>query len=397
MKVNLEKYTYKLPEDRIAKYQLPNRDESKLLVYKNGRISHHHFYDVVDQLPTDSLLVFNNTKVIQARLEFFKKSGGRIEIFCLEPENINQNISDILSKTQQATWKCMVGNRKKWKNEEVLVLAKENLKLEAYLKTQTEKGDFLIEFEWNQEIGFTEILEEFGKTPIPPYMKRKSENPDKINYQTVYAKKNGAVAAPTAGLHFTENVLNNLSSKNIKQEYLTLHVSAGTFQPIKAEKIEEHPMHEEQIVFTKQNIENLIHHKHKKISVGTTSLRALESLYWYGVMLEQNKNAVFDIPKLYPYDNKDQAISQEQSLMNILDMMNEKKLKDIYGKTSIFIFPGYDFKMVDALITNYHQPKSTLILLVVAFVGDDWEKIYNEALEKDYRFLSYGDSSLLFR
>ncbi|MBT4968724.1 MAG: S-adenosylmethionine:tRNA ribosyltransferase-isomerase [Bacteroidetes bacterium] len=399
MNLDLNTYTYDLPAEQIAKFPLAKRDESKLLVFANGKIKHQQFKHIVEVLPEKSMLVFNETKVIQARLLFSKPTGARIEIFCLEPNNLNDEISHILENKKQSTWKCFVGNKKKW-NKELILKSELNIKGTAVClqakQIETEAKHVVVELNWNADISFSEILNHYGKTPIPPYLERAANEEDTKSYQTVYARLNGAVAAPTAGLHFTPQVLSRLNEKQIRQEFLTLHVSAGTFQPISESNILEHPMHNEQLVFSKENIVNLLNHTEKIICVGTTSLRAIESLYWFGVGLSLGLLEKFDIEKLFPYSIDENELPTKRIALNaVLEFMVVNKLEQLIGETRIFIYPSYKFKMCDGLITNYHLPKSTLILLVAAFIGDQWKEIYQEALQNDYRFLSYGDSSLL--
>lgn len=393
MIIDINKYTYPLPDDRIAKFPLKNRDHSRLLHYQAGNISHHHFYNIDELLPANTLLLFNNTRVIQARLYFQKSSGANIEIFCLEALD-DPSVND----RKYSEWWCMIGNRKKWKSD---VLEKSGFigNNEVLLKAsfvEEANGKFKIRFEWNSAHNFFEVLEAFGETPLPPYLHRKALAEDHKTYQTVYARHEGAVAAPTAGLHFSHELIDRLQSKGIKSANVLLHVSAGTFQPVKEANALKHPMHEERISFQLSEIKKLIAHEGPVVCVGTTSLRSIESLYWYGAKLETNTSAEFNIDKLEPYE-KNSTLSWKKALQNVVAKMEAEKLNTLWGKTRIFIFPSYTFRIVDGLITNYHQPKSTLILLVAAFVGSDWTKIYQAALNNEYRFLSYGDSSLLWR
>ncbi len=414
-KINLEDYTYHLPSERIAQNPLEKRDSSKLLVYKNGTISHHHFREITDFLSEDYTLYFNNTKVIPARLLFEKKAtqkgqngkGATIEIFLLHPVLPTADVSEAMLSTGKCTWKCVVGNLKRWKEE---------LTLERELKVDNQtiliqakiadRNELLIELEWrnenneNLEIPFVDIIGKLGVMPLPPYIKRDAEKKDSSTYQTIYSKAAGAVAAPTAGLHFTEHVLQNLAKKNIKTNELTLHVGAGTFQPVKKENFDDvkaHTMHCEQIVVTRENIESIIDSK-KVASVGTTSMRTLESLYWYGTKILLKNNTIFFVEKLepYSYDSQIELPAKKESFEAILKYMNDSKQDKLTGETEIFILPSYTFRVCDALITNFHMPETTLILLVAAFIGEDWKKNYQSALDNDYRFLSYGDSSLLF-
>ncbi len=394
--LKISDFTYNLSDERIAKYPLNNRDKSKQLIYKNGEISHDVFGNVYQHLPENSLLVMNNTKVIYARMNFRKQTGAKIEIFCLNP-HIPAEYSLAFDAKGKSEWICIVGNLKKWKKDD-LVLDFKNDDIEFSL-TARKKGTFedkqIIEFEWNNDLTFSEILDFVGQIPIPPYLHRDSEETDKQRYQTVYSKYEGSVAAPTAGLHFTEAVFDKLKNKNIRTEELTLHVGAGTFKPVKSELIAGHEMHTEFFTFTKSAIENILSNLGSIISVGTTSMRSLESIYWIGVKLHENLPDFNTIAQWEVYDLP--QISVETSLQSILKYMSDNQLDIINAFTQIIIVPVYKFKIVDILITNFHQPKSTLLLLVAAFIGEDWKKVYDYALKNDFRFLSYGDSSLLFK
>ena len=396
--INLQDYEYNLPEERIAKHPLEKRDHSKLLEYKQGTLHHRHFFNLPDLLEADSLLVYNNTKVIPARLIFQRQTGARIEVFLLQPIAPSRVMSEIMASKKPVVWETMIGNVKKWKEGEELqgsiLIGEKEVVLTAKLRDRELKH---VEFSWlGEEIAFVDLVEAVGETPLPPYLNRKAEEEDKSRYQTVYSEKEGAVAAPTAGLHFTEEVFEALRKKGIQEAALTLHVSAGTFQPIKVDKVEAHPMHSEQMEITLETIEKLLQHEGKIIAVGTTSVRTLESMYWYGVQLLENKGNLFQIEKLAPYEKRSILPSRKESLEAIQQEMKRSGIDTLFGTTSIFIFPGYPFKLVDGLITNFHQPGSTLVLLIAALVGEDWKKIYQEALDNDYRFLSYGDSSLLW-
>lgn len=392
--LDLEKYTYHLPDERIARFPVEPRDTSKLLVYKNTDIKEDRFYKLVDYLPKESFLVFNNTKVIPARLFFQKESGAIIEIFLLNPVEPSTVISQVMETTQTCTWACMIGNKKRLKGKLVgthTIHTTNDLALVAEL-VDSEKN--YVQFTWNNpKLTFAEIVKYFGQIPLPPYLKRQTEEKDYQTYQTVYSKNDGAVAAPTAGLHFTEKVLFDLVEHDINYDFITLHVGAGTFQPIKVQNVVEHQMHSEQIVFGKAFIEQLARNLSFVIPVGTTSMRSLESLYWFGVKLLQGQSTFF-IEKLFPYQQSE-VISAEASIKAILAYMDAQNIEQLIGETEIFIFPGYQFRICKGIITNFHQPDSTLILLVAALVGDDWQKIYDFALENNFRFLSYGDSSLL--
>ena len=394
----LSDYTSDLPDDRIARYPVSPRDASKLLVYKNGAIDHLRFRQLTDQLPADSLLVFNDTRVIPARVYFQKSTGATIEILLLHPEVPTRIINDAMLVTRQSTWACMIGNKKRWKLAETLTrvisIQEKSVTLQA---SYADYEQNLVQLSWDSDATFLDIVLALGEIPLPPYLRRATETQDQDTYQTVYARQEGAVAAPTAGLHFTDAVLQQLADKGIQRAFLTLHVGAGTFQPIKVETITEHHMHSEQVVYTRGLIESLLQKTARIIPVGTTSLRSLESLYWYGVKLLRGESAEFWIEKLYPYSVLEAEVpSAQQSLTAVLAFMQNQNLTEITGETEIFIFPGYTFRLCKGLITNFHQPGSTLILLVAALVGEHWKKIYEEALSQDYRFLSYGDSSLLW-
>ena len=392
--INIADYNYELPDERIAKFPLEKRDSSKLLTYVSGAVSTNTFSSLPEILPADSCLVFNNTRVIQARLEFFKSTGSRIEIFCLEP-HLPAAYEQSFSSTESCVWKCMVGNLKKWKGE---VLRKEvevggaQLVLQAQ-RLETSGNTSLIKFSWNTGVSFSEILDALGELPIPPYLNRKTQESDKTQYQTVYSKIKGSVAAPTAGLHFTPEVISALHGKGIKTMELTLHVGAGTFQPVKAEEIGGHAMHAEKIEVSREFIENLIQNLGHIVAVGTTSVRTLESLYYLGVQLH-NGDTKLIVNQWEPYESE-KVLSSREALEAILNYMTETQSNILYATTQIMIVPGYKFNIVNILITNFHQPKSTLLLLLAAFVGEKWRELYKYALENDYRFLSYGDSSVL--
>tara|TARA_R110000796_G_scaffold71409_4_gene162099 strand:+ start:18123 stop:19334 length:1212 start_codon:yes stop_codon:yes gene_type:complete len=393
--INLSDYTYWLPDERIAKYPLAKRDQSKLLHYHNGSIEHKNFKDIEALIPDQSTLFFNNTKVIPARLIFHKSTGAQIEIFLLKPISPSPILSIVMEERETVIWECMIGNVKKWKEDIPLVrelnIDDNKITLQANIHDREKRQ---IQFSWNDDsISFSEIVEASGKVPLPPYLNRQPEEDDKPRYQTVYSAHDGAVAAPTAGLHFTPEILKSLTDRGIKESFLTLHVSAGTFQPIKTENILEHPMHSEQMVVDRQSIQSVVEAEGNIIAIGTTSMRTLESLYWFGVRLI-NGNEDFSIQKLEPYQSKHEA-SRSEAFSAILKWMDKNELSQVIGTTEIFIFPGYQFRVCDGLITNFHQPGSTLILLVAAFIGEDWRKVYQEAHTNDYRFLSYGDSSFL--
>ncbi len=397
--IRISEFTYDLPDERIAKYPLPERDHSNLLVWEKGNIKKDLFKNISDYLPTDSMLVFNNTRVIHARLFFRKETGARIEVFCLEPV-LPSDYQIAFQQYEKAIWKCMVGNAKKWKDE-ILVLKFQingnSVELKAE-KADNENNSFLIEFSWTSGFTFAEIIEKAGVLPIPPYLHRKTEPADEEAYQTVYAKADGSVAAPTAGLHFTEKLLATLSKKNTALRDITLHVGAGTFQPVKSETIDGHTMHNETVVVPKQFIEELASTSRKIIAVGTTSVRSLESLYWLGLKLNDQEISPenLDIQQWEPYENE-ATIDVPKALHNIIDFLNRHKLESFRFSTRIIILPGYKFKLIEGMVTNFHQPQSTLLLLIGAFIGNDWKKVYDFALRNNFRFLSYGDSNLYLK
>ena len=382
-------YNYPLPDERIAKYPLAERDHSKLLVYRDGKVSEDRFYNVGDYIAPHSLLIYNNTRVIQARLEFHKPTGARIEVFCLEPL-APHDYQLSLGSTTGCTWKCMVGNVKKW-HDEPIELKAGNFILRAY-KEQTLGNTFAVRFAWDEpNVSFAEILDAAGELPIPPYLNRKTEESDLKTYQTVYSRIKGSVAAPTAGLHFTDKVLNDLRSRGIETDEVTLHVGAGTFLPVKTADANEHTMHTEIIAVPRETIAHIQSQLGHVVAVGTTSMRTLESLYFIGCHPEKATVGQFE-----PYENN-YALSVYDALQAILDYLDATKQTTLHAETQIMIKPGYQFRIVDQLITNFHQPQSTLLLLVSAFVGGDWHTIYDYALSHDFRFLSYGDSSILNR
>ena len=431
----IEEYNYPLPDERIAKYPLAERDQSKLLVYRDGQVSEDQFFRVGEYLPEGSLLIYNNTRVIQARLEFHKRSsnnveqslnhieqplnntlGARIEIFCLEPlEPHDYQLS--LGSTNGCTWKCMIGNAKKWKTGALSLPVQ--LPSGEHITLFAEKGEqtgntFAVRFWWNTpasnlsplasnlNISFAEILDAVGELPIPPYLNRKTEESDKTTYQTVYSRIKGSVAAPTAGLHFTDNVLCGLRQKGIQTAEVTLHVGAGTFQPVKVTDANQHTMHTEIIAVPKTTIQMIINNLGHIVAVGTTSMRTLESLYFLGAQLYTTLHnpiqpyTTLSVAQFDPYE-KEHTLSTREALQAIVDYLEQTGQDTLHAETQIMIKPGYQFRVVDQLITNFHQPKSTLLLLVSAFVGGDWHTIYDYALSHDFRFLSYGDSSILFR
>lgn len=387
-----EDYTYPLPEERIALYPLKERDASKLLVYDKGNITHAQFRNLAEYLPNNTLLVFNDTKVIHARLLFVKPTGAVIEIFLLSPESPSKELHQAMQTRSSCVWKCTIGNLKRWKDNR---LSMHSDAMELYA-TLYNRDAGTVELSWKPEHHtFAEILHHFGQTPLPPYIHRPAEALDENRYQTVYSRHEGAVAAPTAGLHFTENVFESLKKKGIEWDFLTLHVSAGTFQPIKAADALQHTMHEEQVIIKRNNLEKLLIPDKLVTAVGTTSMRTLESTYWYGVKLLKNPDADFYISQDDPYLSTENLPDLPKAIEAVINRMNALQTDSLTGSTSIYIYPGYRFRVCRGLITNFHLPGSTLILLVAAFVGKDWIKIYNEALHHHYRFLSYGDSSLL--
>ena len=415
--IPLSSFTYDLPNDRIALYPLPERDQSKLLVYQQGLIEHRIFTDITEYLPSDTLLVFNNTRVIPARLHFYKDTGATIEIFLLSPVAPSTLVAQAMLATGSATWHCTIGNLKKWTDGTTLKKDLGGVLLEAQLHDRakglvtftwsalmqskvhsprsTETGIAVDRGPWTVDLSFAEVISRSGETPLPPYLKRKAEDADRDRYQTVYARNAGAVAAPTAGLHFTPRVLGALTAKGIHTDFLTLHVSAGTFQPVKTENAADHTMHQEQVIITRANLQNLLDSTRRIVPVGTTSMRTLESLYWYGVKLTTDPNATFSIRQTDPYETTGPLSTRQEALQRVFDYMQFHDLDTLTGETAIYIMPGYTFRVCDALVTNFHQPASTLILLVAAFIGEDWRKVYSEAVDRGYRFLSYGDSSLL--
>jgi len=400
--IRISEFNYPLPDERIAKFPLPVRDQSKLLLYRHGEVTEDIFTSLPDYLPANSLIIFNNTKVIQARLHFHKETGALIEVFCLEPIQPNDYALNF-QQTEHAAWLCMIGNLKKWKEgalkREITVKGKP-------LTLTAERGtchgtSHWVDFRWNNpEITFADILEVFGELPIPPYLNRETQESDKETYQTVYSKIKGSVAAPTAGLHFTPRVLDALREKGVALEELTLHVGAGTFKPVKSEEIEGHEMHTEYISVNRSTLEKLVAHEGKAIAVGTTSVRTLESLYHIGVTLLHNPNATEEdlhVKQWQPYETalETAATPAVDALQAIIAYLDRHHMETLHSSTQIIIAPGYEYRIVKAMVTNFHQPQSTLLLLVSAFLHGDWRKIYDYALAHDFRFLSYGDSSLL--
>lgn len=397
--IKISEFNYPLPDERIAKFPLAVRDQSKLLVYRGGEVSEDVFTSLPQYLEPGELMIFNNTKVIQARLHFRKETGALIEVFCLEPIRPNDYVLNF-QQTHGCSWLCMIGNLKKWKEgalqRSVEVKGKE-IKLTA-TRGECRGTSHWIDFSWNDDtVTFADILEVVGELPIPPYLNRETQESDKETYQTVYSKIKGSVAAPTAGLHFTERVLAALGERGIDREELTLHVGAGTFKPVKSEEIEGHEMHTEYISVSRRTIEKLIAHQGRAIAVGTTSVRTLESLYYIGVLVSRNPDAnqeELHVQQWMPYGDNN-ALTPVEALQHILDYLNRHGMEALHTSTQIIIAPGYEYKVVKKMVTNFHQPQSTLLLLVSAFVKGNWKKIYDYALGHDFRFLSYGDSSLL--
>ena len=396
--IRIDDFDYELPDERIAKYPLQERDKSKLLIWKNGQITESSFRNLSEYIPENTLLVFNNTQVIQARLIFRKKTGAPIEIFCLEPQEPS-DYTQAFAQTQSCAWSCLVGNSKRWKEGKLEYSLPE---VQCTAERINRRGETqLIRFEWdNPEWTFADVLEKCGELPIPPYLNRKTESSDKKTYQTIYSKVKGSVAAPTAGLHFTDAVFQSLQEKKIDREELTLHVGAGTFKPVKTKTLAEHEMHSEWFSVKKSTVEHLIKREGHVFAVGTTSVRTLESLYYLGLILEKNPDASPEELTIgqwtpYPKIENQAALPAAGALKNLLSYLERNRLETFTTHTQILIAPGYSFKIVKGLITNFHQPKSTLLLLISAFVRGKWREIYDYALANGFRFLSYGDSSLL--
>lgn len=400
--LRIEDYNYPLPDDRIAKYPLAQRDHSKLLVYNHGNVSDDVFLHLPNYLPQGALMVFNNTKVIQARLYFRKPTGALIEVFLLEP-SMPADYEQMFQTHSCCEWLCLIGNAKKWKEGELhrtVEIGADSIQLSATRLGQQGTSQ-LVRFEWQADnITFADILEAVGELPIPPYLNRATQESDKTTYQTVYSKIKGSVAAPTAGLHFTEQVLRSLDEHGIDCEEVTLHVGAGTFKPVKSTEIADHEMHTEYICVRRETLQKLLRHDCHAIAVGTTSVRTLESLYYMGVKLQDNPQLTeqqLHVSQWEPYDelHATNPLSPQRAIQNLLDWLDRNQLAALHSSTQIIIAPGYQYKIVSMLVTNFHQPQSTLLLLVSAFVRGDWHRIYNYALDHDFRFLSYGDSSLL--
>ena len=399
--IQIKDFNYNLPDERIAKFPLAKRDNSKLLLYRHGEVTEDVFHNIAQYLPKGALMVFNNTKVIQARLHFRKETGALIEVFLLEPY-MPADYEQMFQITGHCSWLCMIGNLKKWKEgtlKRTFDVKGKEVTLVAERKEDVHKS-YRVDFSWDaSDVSWAELLDAVGELPIPPYLNRETQESDKTTYQTVYSKIKGSVAAPTAGLHFTPEVLADIDRHGIDREELTLHVGAGTFKPVKSVEIQDHEMHTEYICVHRQTLEKLIRHEAKAIAVGTTSVRTLESLYYIGVKLEKTldlSEEELHVCQWEPYENAvAKPITPIKAIENILAYLDKHGLSALHASTQIIIAPGYEYNIVKMLVTNFHQPQSTLLLLVSAFVHGDWRKIYDYALAHDFRFLSYGDSSLL--
>lgn len=398
--ISIHDFDYNLPNERIALFPLENRDQSKLLIFKNEEIKEDRFENILAHIPKESLLVFNNSKVINARIVFEKSTDSKIEIFCLEPAGDTHEYACVMAEKGSSIWKCFIGGVAKWKTEfleKVVIINDQEIVFRAKIMSNLSEG-FVVKFYWNDEsISFAEVLDKTGDVPLPPYIKRSTELTDTSRYQTVYAQHDGSVAAPTAGLHFTEQILAQLNHHQIHKAFVTLHVGAGTFKPVKSETMQEHEMHSEWIDVDINTIQKIADQKELIIAVGTTSLRTLESLYWLGVKSLLNPEIeMLDIQQWDAYELPANEISKEAALTALMVWMNKKRVSRIFTTTQLLITPGYSFKIVKAMVTNFHQPKSTLLLLVAAAIGPKWKACYEYALENDFRFLSYGDANLLF-
>lgn len=402
-KLSIRDYTYELPDERIARFPLDDRSSSALLVYRNGEITKSVFGQIQQHIPAGSRLVFNNTKVIHARLRFREAKGALIECFCLEPAE-GMSADKAFAAKSGVDWICMVGNNRKWKSDP-LALRFEGSGGDCELRVERLRShgrDFVLRFNWsNPSYRFSDILEHLGELPIPPYLKRETEQSDKLRYNTVYARQEGSVAAPTAGLHFTTELLSGLKTGGIEQTHITLHVGAGTFRQVSSETMDGHEMHAEEFIVSDKALMELKHTIGSKplIAVGTTSLRVLESLYWFGCKLVRNKDTVQQciIGQWDPYEHGDQDLTAQEAIEAVRKWMDERSMSQLNGYTRLMVAPGYHFRVIDGLITNFHQPGSTLLLLVAALIGDEWQRVYQYAMDNNFRFLSYGDSSLLFR
>lgn len=402
--INIDKYVYDLPPDRIAEFPMEDRDRSKLLVYRDGNVSGRVFSDLPSLLPEGALLMVNETKVIQARLLFRKETGSLIEIFCLEPVFPSRDFQIAFETQGECTWKCLVGNSRRWKSGKLSMTASGEINNREITAERLDKNEsaFTVRFNWTpSDLTFSEILDNFGIIPLPPYIKREAIESDRKTYQTVYAQNEGSVAAPTAGLHFTERVLDELKKKNISRLSFTLHVGAGTFRPVSTLELREHVMHREKVRIPKSALTELYKNAEKpKIVVGTTTTRLVESIYWQGAKWskERPKKAELDISQWEPYEAlAGSNISLKESIEVVIGELEKRNLDHLSGETSLIIAPGYEYQVPDIMITNFHQPRSTLLLLIAAFIGEDWRKAYQYALDNDFRFLSYGDSCLFFK
>ena len=403
--ISILDYTYDLPEDKIADYPIAERQDAKLLIYKKGILQEDQYKNIANYLPENCLLVFNDTRVIQARLLFQKATGTTIEIFCLEPHDTINEYNVLMAKKESIQWKCLIGGASKWKEGNLIkeiIVQGERVVLEAQLIGKITDA-YIVKFSWMPaHYSFAEIIEQAGDTPLPPYIKRKPIDSDKERYQTIYAKQDGSVAAPTAGLHFTPSIFSSLTAKNIDTTFVTLHVGAGTFKPVKADLLKDHPMHAEWIDVSAETIHQLIENsKNGIIAVGTTALRTLESLFWMGVKASINPNAQLAELMIHQWDVYEAPLNNcvlntQAALEALIVWMKKNNCDRILSQTQILIAPAYQYRVVKAIVTNFHQPQSTLLLLVAAGIGEDWKKVYQHALNNDYRFLSYGDGSLLF-
>jgi len=403
--LSISDFDYSLPEEKIAVYPLPKRDQSKLLIYQNGNISEDIYRNIADHLPENSFLVFNDTKVIKARILFQKKTGAVIEIFCLEPHEKINDYAVVLSQKNSTKWKCMIGGAGKWKEkflEKEIQIGGNKIVLKAQLVEKL-KDAYVVELSWNPgDYSFAEIIDHAGETPLPPYIKRKTEESDAERYQSIYSHYEGSVAAPTAGLHFTKEIFSSLKKKNIDTGFVTLHVGAGTFKPVKSSSMEGHEMHAEWIDVSTKFLQQLIDHISDSVfCVGTTSVRTVESLYWMGLKTFLNPEISFANLKItqwevYEESLKNNACDAKTALQSLLKYLQNKKIERLVIQTQIIIAPGYSYKITNGIITNFHQPKSTLLLLVSAMIGKNWRKIYDYALTHNFRFLSYGDGCLIY-
>ena len=397
-KIKISEFNYDLPDEKIAYSPKEIRDESQLLVYQNKVIQDSTFKDISSFLSSQDVLIFNNSKVIHARIIVHNENGARIEIFCLEPVYPTAIISQSFEQKNEVIWKCFVGNAKKWKSPItfIVIVGNQNIKIEA-TKEIYDESSFLVTFRWEEDFSFSEWLDSYGKMPLPPYIKREANESDENRYQTIYAKYDGSVAAPTAGLHFTDQVFNSLRRKGIDTFWVTLHVGAGTFKPVSTTFVNDHYMHQEQIIVSREMIQKLIEYDEKRmIAVGTTVVRTLESIFIIGAKLFLELEHPFSIKQWEVYDQefKLAEVSKMDALQSILDYLKRNELDHLVGETALMIIPGYQHKIAQGIITNFHQPQSTLLLLISSYIGDDWKRIYQHALEHNYRFLSYGDSNL---